>query len=322
MAIYKTLGFIEMEMLPISVVMPVYNGEKYIKKTIESILSQTYSNFELLIIDDCGNDKSMEIVRNTNDNRIRIITNEQNMGIAYSRNVGIKNARGKYIALMDDDDLAPLDRLMLEYNYLEKHKDIDAVGGRYCIINENDEIVEYSPDTLQNPKYIKANLLFYDPIGNGSMMFRKSIVDEYDILFRDDCLGMEDYLFWIEFSKYGNITNLKDIMLYWRHIQGNETSRVVSEKSELRVKKFAEIQKYALKNNGISLCDTDYEFLSRMLPEGRLREKISKKDLERLYDILCLIINKADDLQLDYANEVKIACRKQFSRRLECSEIW
>ena len=306
----------------ISIVMPVYNGEKYIKKTIESILSQSYSNFELLIIDDCGNDESIKIVRSTNDKRIRIISNEQNRGIAYSRNVGIKNARGKYIALMDDDDLAPLDRLMLEYNYLEEHEDVDAVGGRYCIINESDKVIEYSPDSLQNPKFIKASLMFYDSIGNGSMMFRKSVVDENNIKFRDDCLGMEDYLFWIEFSKYGNITNLKDIMLYWRHVQGNETSRVILEKSELRAQKFAEIQKYAFMNNGIMLCDTDYEFVSRMLPEGRLREKISKNDLERLYDILCLIIKKADDLQLDYANEVKIACRKQFSRRLECSEIW
>lgn len=306
----------------VSIVMPVYNGEKYIKKTIESILSQTYRNFELLIVDDCGNDNSMNIVRNINDDRIRIISNEHNRGIAYSRNIGINNAKGKYIALMDDDDLAPLDRLRMEYNYLDEHEEIDAVGGRYCVIDECDKIIEYSPDTLQNPKFIKASLMFYDPIGNGSMMFRKSVVDENNIIFRDDCLGMEDYLFWIEFSKYGNITNLKDIMLYWRHIQGNETSRVVSEKSELRAKKFAEIQKYALKNNGISLCDTDYEFLSQMLPEGRLGEKISKNDLKRLYDILCLIINKVDDLQLDFANEVKIACRKQFSRRLECSEIW
>ena len=306
----------------VSVIMPVYNAEKYIKKTIESIINQTFSDFELLIIDDCGNDSSMEIVKSFDDSRIKIICNECNKGIAYSRNRGLKNAKGKYIALMDDDDLSPLDRLIVEYKYLEEHEEIDAVGGRYCVIDECDKIIEYSLDTLQNPKFIKASLMFYDPIGNGSMMFRKSVVDENNIIFRDDCLGMEDYLFWIEFSKYGNITNLKDIMLYWRHIQGNETSRVVSEKSELRAKKFAEIQKYALKNNGISLCDTDYEFLSQMLPEGRLREKISKKDLERLYDILCLIINKADDLQLDYANEVKIACRKQFSRRLECSEIW
>ena len=306
----------------VSIVMPVYNGEEYIKKTIESILSQTYSNYELLIIDDCGSDKSMEIVRSVNDERIRIISNEQNSGIAYSRNVGIKNARGKYIALMDDDDLVPLDRLMLEYNYLEEHKEIDAVGGRYCVIDESDKIIEYSPDTLQNPKFIKASLMFFDPIGNGSMMFRKSVVEKNDILFRDDCLGMEDYLFWIDFSKYGNITNLKEVMLYWRHIQGNETNRVISEKSELRAKKFAEIQKYAFKNNGILLSDKDYEFLSQMLPEGRIGEKVNKEDLKHLYDIFSLIIKKADDLHLDFANELKIACRKQFSRRLECSEIW
>ena len=306
----------------ISVIMPVYNAERYIKKTIESILSQTYKDFELLIIDDCGSDSSMKVVNSINDERIHIILNNQNRGIAYSRNIGIKNAKGKYLALMDDDDLAPLDRLMMEYNYLEEHKEIDAVGGRYCVIDESDRIIEYSPDTLQNPRFIRASLMFFDPIGNGSMMFRKSVVDENNILFREDCLGMEDYLFWVDFSKYGNITNLKEIMLYWRHIKGNETNRVISEKSELRAKKFAEIQKYAFKNNGILLSDEDYKFLSQMLPEGRIGEKVNKEDLKYLYDILSLIIKEADDLQLDFSNEIKIACRKQFSRRLECSEIW
>lgn len=306
----------------ISVVMPVYNGQEYIGKTIESILSQTYCDFELLIIDDCGSDSSMDIVRSVCDKRIRIISNERNRGIAYSRNVGIKNAKGKYIALMDDDDLAPLDRLMLEYNFLEEHEEIDAVGGRYCIIDECDNVVEYSPDTLQNPKFLKASLMFYDPIGNGSMMFKKSIVEKNGILFQDGCLGMEDYLFWIDFSRFGNITNLKEVMLYWRHIQGNETNRIFLENAGMRALKFAEIQKYAIKSCGILLNDVDFEFLSRMLPEGRILENAKKEDLKRLYDILCLIIRKADDLHLDFSAEVKIACRKQFSRCLECSEIW
>lgn len=283
---------------------------------------QSYEDFEIVIIDDCGNDSSMEIVRAFEDKRIRIISNECNKGIAYSRNLGIKESSGKYIALMDDDDLAPLNRLMLEYNYLEERKDIDAVGGRYCIIDERDTIIEFSPDTLQNPKFIKTCLMFYDPIGNGSMMFRKSVVEKHNILFREDCLGMEDYLFWIDFSQYGNISNLKDVMLYWRNVTGNETCRIMNEKSELRVRKFAELQKYAIRSNGFVLDEDIMEFLTRMLPEGKLYEKVRKDDLEKLYDIFQLMISQSEQNNVDFKNEVRDICRKQFSRRLECSEVW
>ena len=92
----------------ISVIMPVYNAEKYIRKSIESILYQTFEDFELVLIDDCGNDKSMEIARQFSDERIRIIENADNIGISSSRNRGIKESHGKYIALMDDDDIVIL----------------------------------------------------------------------------------------------------------------------------------------------------------------------------------------------------------------------
>ena len=98
----------------ISVIMPVYNAEKYICQTVESILKQTYTDFELILIDDCGTDKSIDLVKKTySDTRIKYYRNDKNMGIAYSRNRGLEVATGEFVAFMDDDDIAPLNRLEL-----------------------------------------------------------------------------------------------------------------------------------------------------------------------------------------------------------------
>jgi glycosyltransferase involved in cell wall biosynthesis len=300
--------------------MPVYNAEKYIGKTLDTILNQTFKDFELILVDDCGSDDSVNIVKKYSDSRMKLIRNDGNKGIAYSRNAGMMAASGKYIALMDDDDLAPINRLETEFDFLENHPEIDAVGGRYCTIDEWDNILSYSTDTLQNPKFVRASLMFYDPIGNGSMMFRKKTVEKNGLAFKDNWLGMEDYLFWVDFSMVGAITNVKEVMLHWRHIDGNETNRVLKEKSGERAEKFAQIQKYALKANGFDLSDGDLEFLTAMLPEGRLVYKVMRDDLERLYRILGSVISQAE--QMNNQSEIKIACRKQFSRRLECSEVW
>ena len=310
-------------MFRVSVVMPVHNAEQFICKSIDSILNQSYSDIELILVDDYGTDESMELVKRTYvDSRIKNIKNDKNYGIAYSRNRGIEAATGEYIAFMDDDDVAPLNRLELEMGFLQNHPEIDAVGGRYCSIDEKGNAISYSDDTLQNPNYIKACLMFYDPLGNGTMLFRRDTVIKNNIRFKDNCCGMEDYLFWTDFSQVGSISNLKEVMLYWRNIDGNETSRFINERKKERTKKFAEIQKYAIRKNGFDLTEENENFLTTMLPEGRFEKMVSRSDTEKLYEILKDIVCQAHDKHMDNYNEVRTACRKQFFRRLEYSEMW
>lgn len=307
----------------ISIITPVYNSEKYIEKMIDSIMNQTLEDFELILIDDCGNDDTIRIIKEKyKDERIHLVHNDCNMGISYSRNRGIEMASGEYIALMDDDDIAPSDRLEKEYHYLLDHPDIDAVGGRYSVIDEDDNITGWSEDTLQNPKYVRACLMFYDPLGNGTMLFKKNTVIKNGIRFKNHCCGMEDYLFWIDFSKVASISNIKEVMLCWRNINGNETSRFTADRKKQRVEKFAEIQKYAIRRNGIVLSKEDENFLTSMLPEGRFDQIVSKGEMERLYKILKEMVCQAKEKGFDNYLEIRTACRKQFSRRLEYSEIW
>ena len=111
-------------------------------------------------------------------------------------------------------------------------------------------------------------------------------------------------------------------MLYWRDVSGNETNRVLYDRGELRKNKFAEILKYAIVSNGFKFTDDELEFITKMLPEGRFNDIVSLEDVKKLHEILVSMAIQARDLGLDNSEEIKIACRKQLSRRLEYSEAW
>ncbi len=305
----------------VTVIMPVYNAEKYIAKAISSILDQSYQNFELLIIDDCPTDNSMEAVNTFNDNRLRIIHNEKNKGIAYSRNRGLAESRGEYIALMDDDDIAVVDRLKTQVCFLDENKKIDVVGGALVEINEYGEIKGAKSTPLHNPQYIKAHLMFYNAIVNGSAMFRKEFVDRFHIQYQDNYLGMEDYRFWVDCSLKGNITNLEDVLLFWRNHGENESSRVSRTMLVERKKLYAGIQRYALAQNGYDLKEKDLDILNRIFSEfgSEIKNRI---ELEDLYKALKEMVKQAEEKNVDNAKEIKIMCKKLFAGKTQTSYLW
>ena len=146
----------------VSVVMPAYNGEKYIGEAIESILNQTYTDFELIIIEDKSTDHTLQAIQKYKDSRIHLYTNSYNRGISYSTNLGISHSKGKYIALLDDDDLALKRRLEWQVAFMEEHAEIDILGGRSAMIDESGNFIRYDKEPIYNSNYIKANLLFYN----------------------------------------------------------------------------------------------------------------------------------------------------------------
>ena len=103
----------------ISIVVPVYNSEKYIQETIQCILDQTYQNWEIIFVDDCSKDKSVQIIERYHDKRMRLYQNKKNRGPAYSRNKGISKAQGRYLAYMDADDLCDRDKLEKQLRFMQ-----------------------------------------------------------------------------------------------------------------------------------------------------------------------------------------------------------
>lgn len=306
----------------ISVIMPLYNAEQFVSKAIESILQQSYKDFELLIVDDCSTDNSLDIVSRIRDSRIKIVRNEKNEGISFSRNRALALASGEYIALMDDDDVTVPFRFDTQVNYLDVHSEIDVVGGRHCIIDENDQIIRTGREPLNNPLYIRADMMLYDSVANGSAMFRTDFIKRNLINYHDDWLGMEDYHFWIQCSVRGRITNLSDILLYWRNTGNNETVRRQKLQSKQRAEKFADLHKYAFELNGYLLQNEEYEVINKMFPEAISSSIVSRSEIKRLYDVFLKIIHQSKELRVENAKEVEIMCRKRFSKRLEFSELW
>lgn len=305
----------------ISVIMPVYNAEKYIKKAMDSILNQTERDLELILIDDCGNDSSMIKAREIQDERIRIIHNDYNRGISYSRNQGIEHARGKYIALMDDDDVAPLDRLDVESRFLDEHADMDVVGGGALWINEEGEVTSYLREIICNPKRIKAELIFRDVIENGSAMMRTEFIKKHNLRYRDGYLGMEDFKFWTECSLFGNIANISKVLLYWRETYHSETFRVGREQAENRREKFAEIQRETLRMSGFCLDEKEIRLFTDFFPENK-GEYISNNELEEVGGLLKKMMRQAENRYMENAKEFKSVCRKMYALKTENSELW
>ncbi len=180
-------------MKKVSVIIPVYKVEKYVAATVQSVLAQTYKNFELLIIDDGSPDKSIEICQQFTDNRIRIIRQE-NRGVAAARNTGIRNAQGEYLAFLDADDLWAPEKLAKHIEHLDNSP---AVGVSFCRSAFIDELGEplgiYQITKLK--EITPLDLLCRTPIGNGSVpVIRREVFE--DIAFQDNLYGVvENFYF-------------------------------------------------------------------------------------------------------------------------------
>lgn len=205
----------------ISVVMPVYNGEEYLKDAIESILNQTFTNFEFIIVCEYGsNEESLEIVNYyaNQDSRIRVVSNTERLGIAPSLNVGLKLAVGKYIARMDADDISTERRFEIQKQYMDLYQNIGICGIRHKVIGAPNWLVDYSAD----PKQLKCDLLFMSPLRHPSIMLRREIIEKYNLYYDESLAGVEDYELYIRASEYTELSNvLEDNLFYHRRTDSN-----------------------------------------------------------------------------------------------------
>jgi glycosyltransferase involved in cell wall biosynthesis len=193
----------------ISVILPVYNGGKYLNDAIESILSQTYENFEFIIINDGSKDNSLDIIKEyeKKDSRIIIISRE-NKGLIATLNEGIQMAKGKYIARMDQDDISLPARFKNQIEFMKK-KDLDICGGNYIIIDENNKIL-INCEVPQNSDEILLTLASNVPFAHPSVIIKKEFLIKNDLIYGlNGYRNAEDLDLWINMylkgAKFGNI---------------------------------------------------------------------------------------------------------------------
>ena len=299
----------------ISVIVPVYNVESYLERCINSLLNQTYSNLEIILIDDGSTDNSLKLIKKFSDPRIRFFVNEKNSGIAQSTNRGVDESRGEYIALLDDDDEAINNRLALQVEYMEEHPDIAILGGRSIDMDENDKILSLKGSVRNNPKLIKAMLLFGNvDFYNGTAMIRKKFIVDNQLRYRDGCYGMQDYRFYIESSKCGKITTLDQYLLKYRKHEDNETKRNLTKCAKKRAKKFAEFQRESLEMSGFILKKEYMIIINKAF--GEMGHCDSIEELYLLYEALSEVMIQGKRMNIEYYDELDYLCKKKLGLQL------
>lgn len=216
----------------VSILMPVYKTAPYLREAMDSILSQTFTDFELIILNDCSPDNADEILDTYTDPRIVRYKGEKNVGLSNILNVGIGMARGKFIARMDSDDLSMPDRLQIQMVFLEAHPEIDLVSAGMQLFGAKDEVWIRE----QNPEKVKIEALFHSPILHASSMWRRMRFEEKGLRFRQEMVPSEDYDLWTRAMVKGlKLVNLRQVLYKYRIHQAQATTRtdLTAEKDRL-----------------------------------------------------------------------------------------
>lgn len=198
----------------VTVIMSVYDGEKYLCEAINSILNQTFKDFEFLIINDGSTDRTAEILQSYHDPRIKTINNPENRGIPKSRNSGMRIAKGKYIAVMDADDISLPRRLEKEVAFLDQNRNIGLVGTYYLMINEKGKVLR-TIKCLTESMELKDKLLEENQFGHGSVMFRAECIEKVG-LYREEFKLSLDYDLMLRISEVYDVANIPEFLYQWR----------------------------------------------------------------------------------------------------------
>ena len=219
----------------ISVIMPVYNGMPFLKEAVQSVLSQTFTNFEFIIVDDNSNDQSPIYLKSLKDRRIILLTNTTNIGIANSLNKAIKKASGDYIARMDADDISLPKRLELEYAFLKNNQAISLCGGWSYRIDKNGKTID-SLKYSTNPYDIKKVLIYFNPIIHPTFFCEKAFFKNN--LYNSDFEGAEDYELLLRGIDKFNYANLPEFILKLRITKKSRSQKEMKivDLADLRVK--------------------------------------------------------------------------------------
>lgn len=208
----------------VSVVMPAYKAEKYIAAAIESILDQTFRDFELIIVDDGSTDGTLQIINmySKADERIVVLKNERNLRVNRTTNKGIEAARGKYVAIMNADDISLPERLGKQVKFMEKHPEVGIVGGTMLIINEVGKVTGERHYYTQD-KEIRKHIFRFSPFCHPTVMIRRAVLEKsglYDPYYE----SAGDYEIYFRIGLHAKFANLEDKLIKYRVVPGSLTT--------------------------------------------------------------------------------------------------
>jgi glycosyltransferase involved in cell wall biosynthesis len=264
----------------VTVLMPVYNGEKYLRQAIESILSQTFTDYEFLIINDGSTDRSVEIIQSYDDPRIRIVHNERNYNIINTLNKGLKLSKGEYIARMDCDDISLPHRLKKQVDFMERETEIGLCGSWLVHFSDIAERIWKVPS---NDVEIRCEMLFNSVLYHPTVMIRKIILDKYELWY-EDFLHAEDYALWLRIMEQCKVANIPEVLVRYRQ----HAHQIVNLYSDQKMKSADRVRRLQLKALGI--IPTERE----MMIHHNLSYNIPAKDVKDLIEVQNWLLKLVD----------------------------
>lgn len=219
----------------VSVLMPAYNAEKYIAAAIESILKQTFSDFELIIINDGSTDQTPEIIEeySQKDSRVIVLKNEKNLGICSALNRGLENARGIYLARMDADDWSYPERLKLQLDFLQDHPEVVIVGGMIEVCDQDLRVLNRRSYPLTDEE-IRKKILRLNPFAHPATFYRLETAKKVGG-YNPHLVLVEDYDFYFRLGNYGKFGNLPQTILKLRTYPASYSFQNISNQSRLNL---------------------------------------------------------------------------------------
>lgn len=208
----------------VSIVIPVYNSARYLRECMDSIMGQTFKDFEVIMIDDGSTDDSVKIIASYQDPRIKLIRN--NHDYIQSLNMGMTAAQGKYIARMDSDDVMLPERLQLQYEYMEKNPEVDVLGGGMkCFGKSNNEHIPKEIITIWD-------MLDGCCVIHPTVMMRSQVIKDLGFKYEEEYIYAEDYRLWVKMMQAGLcFRNLQKILIYYRL----SDTQITCQKSDIQI---------------------------------------------------------------------------------------
>jgi glycosyltransferase involved in cell wall biosynthesis len=243
----------------ISVLMPVYNGEKYLKEAIQSILSQSFKDFEFIIVDDGSKDKSWEIIQEYKkiDKRIIPIKNSENLRTSKTLNRGLREINGKYMVRMDADDWSYPDRLEKQFMYMEQNEDIGVSGGTIEICNQNLEVLNKRRYPLTD-KEARDIIFRYSPFAHPATIWKTSVIKKAGG-YNENIPLSQDYELYFRIGKLAKFGNLPDTILKLRTHQ--DSSSITRGRYQEQYAIYSRIKAFLELGYDMSTFDKFYTFL-------------------------------------------------------------
>ncbi len=280
----------------LSIIMPVYNAEAYLHEAVESILAQTYTDFELIIIEDGSTDNSREIIESFNDRRVQVLYNDGNQGIVYTRNRGNAAASGLYIAPFDADDIAREDKFEKQISFLEANPQYGMVGSWAKRIDKSGKEMPRNWKVNAKPERIPAILLFRNYFIQSAIVLRREAIPDGGYAKGFD--AVEDYLMWIQVAQQWKVWNYPEYLLKYRiHEQG-----ITKRESAIMPDRDDKVFRNAYKTLEIKPDGHQCRLLQQIKSDN---PTIDAKTLKEIESFLLLILQQNDRLRIYDQRQLK-----------------